>query len=566
MSASNPLIGRLAAGVFFINLFVYALVGLSLYQSQQQYERQITLSTQNLAHSLEISITGIFNKMDVTLFALSKEAERQLVGGGINGKLLNAYIAQLHKQIPEFEAMWIAGEEGNVQFGTNIPASKPINIADREYFRRLYENPAAGMVISLPVIGRITKTWSVLIGRRINHPDGSFAGIAFGSLRVVDYFTKMFSTMDIGKHGIISLRDDGLALIAQYPPGWQIGSKVVSAKTLEIIRANPNSSSYTTVTKYDNVERTISYQKVTSYPFYIFVAQSKYEYLSPWRKEVAIALMLLALFTLFTLFSAWMFNIRTSEMLARHFLQRDRDNLDMKVKERTAELEALNQELEAFNYTVSHDLRRPLTVINGYCQLVQELYGNKLDERCRGYFREMYEGTLSMNQLIDTLLEFSHISRVEMHHEKVELSKMAGEVALGLKASEPGRRVTFRIAEGIMADGDAGLLQMVLDNLFGNAWKFTRNQTETVIEFGVTEIEGKQAFFVRDDGPGFDMAHADKLFRPFQRLPGTNVEGHGVGLATVERIIRRHGGRVWAAGEQAKGATFYFTLGGDRTN
>ena len=254
MWASNSLIKRLAAGVFFSNLFVYALVGLSIYQSRQQYERQAALTTQNLAHSLETSIAGILNKMDVTLFALSKESERQLIGGGINGKLLNAYIAQLHKQVPEFEEMWIADEEGNVQIGTNIPASKPINITDREYFHRLYENPDPGLVISQPVIGRITKTWSVLICRRINHPDGSFAGVAFGSLRVVDYFTRMFSSIDIGKGGIIALRDDGLSLIAQSPPVGEIGSKVLSAKTREMIRANPNSSTYTTLTKQDNIE------------------------------------------------------------------------------------------------------------------------------------------------------------------------------------------------------------------------------------------------------------------------------------------------------------------------
>jgi len=227
---------------------------------------------------------------------------------------------------------------------------------------------------------------------------------------------------------------------------------------------------------------------------------------------------------------------------------------------RAAELEAANIELEAFNYTVSHDLRKPLTVINGYCQVIRELCGNKLDEQSKGYIREMYEGTLRMNRLIDTLLNFSRLTRVEMRHDKVYLSKMAEEVALGLKLVEPERRVTFRIAEGIMVDGDTGLLRVVLDNLIGNAWKYTGSRDGAVIEFGVTEVDGKPACFIRDNGPGFDMAFADKLFIPFQRLPGTEVEGHGIGLATVERIVRRHGGRVWAESKPGKGATFYFTL------
>jgi PAS domain S-box-containing protein len=224
------------------------------------------------------------------------------------------------------------------------------------------------------------------------------------------------------------------------------------------------------------------------------------------------------------------------------------------------ELTAANIELEAFNYTVSHDLHRPLSAINGYCQVLQKLCSNSLDEQSKGYIQEIYEGTQRMSRLIKALLEFSRISRYELRHVKIDLSKIAEKIALELKASEPERQVTFRITTGITVLGDPDLLRVVLDNLIGNAWKYTVNQVETVIEFGVTEFEGKPACFVRDNGPSFDMALADKLFIPFQRLPGTNVEGHGIGLATVERIIRRHVGRVWAEGEPNKGATFYFTL------
>jgi len=227
---------------------------------------------------------------------------------------------------------------------------------------------------------------------------------------------------------------------------------------------------------------------------------------------------------------------------------------------RAAELEAANIELEAFNYSVSHDLRIPLTAINGYCQVVLEQCGNRLDEQCKGYIREMFEGTLRMNRLIDTLIDYSRVTRVEMRHEKVDLSRMAEEVAMGLKVSAPERRVTFRIAEGIMADGDAGLLRVVLDNLIGNAWKYSGMREETVIEFGIMNIDGVTTYFVRDNGPGFDMSFADKLFIPFQRLPGTNFEGHGIGLATVGRIVRRNGGRVWAESKPGEGATFWFTL------
>ncbi|MFZ3207799.1 MAG: ATP-binding protein [Geobacteraceae bacterium] len=227
---------------------------------------------------------------------------------------------------------------------------------------------------------------------------------------------------------------------------------------------------------------------------------------------------------------------------------------------RAAELESSNIELEAFNYTVSHDLRKPLTVIHGYCEVVKELCGNRLNDECNEYIQSIIEGTLRMNRLIDTLLDFSHITRIEMHHENVDLSKIAHELALELKVSTPERRGSFRIAEGIVAHGDTALLRVVLNNLIANAWKYASSREEAVIEFGVTEVEGKPAFFVRDNGPGFDMAFADKIFVPFQRLPGNSAEGYGIGLATVHRIIQRHGGRVWAEGKPGQGATFYFTL------
>lgn len=225
------------------------------------------------------------------------------------------------------------------------------------------------------------------------------------------------------------------------------------------------------------------------------------------------------------------------------------------------ELEAANVELEAFNYSVSHDLRGPLTVIAGYCEVVEMLCGKKLEEKCQEYLRGIHAGTMRMSRLIETLLNFSSIKRVAICHEPVDLSHLAEEIALRLKVTAPERQVRFQIAAGIIAGGDAGLLRMILDNLIGNAWKFSGKEDKPVIEFGETDVQGKPAYFVRDNGAGFDMALVDKLFLPFQRLSGTDVEGHGIGLATVERIVSRHGGRVWAESKANAGAIFYFTLG-----
>lgn len=237
------------------------------------------------------------------------------------------------------------------------------------------------------------------------------------------------------------------------------------------------------------------------------------------------------------------------------------DKLNTDLAARAIDLENANRELEAFSYSASHDLRKPLTVINGYCQIIRELCGAHLDEQCRQYLQEIHDGTLRMNELIDALLKFSSVTRSELHREMVDLSKIANVVAAELALTESGRRVTFRIGEGILANGSAMLLRAVLENLLGNAWKYTVMREEAVIEFGVTDIDGTAACYVRDNGAGFAMADAEKLFIPFQRLSGTKeFKGHGIGLATVQRIIQRHGGRVWAVGEPENGATFYFTL------
>ncbi|TWJ19190.1 sensor histidine kinase [Geobacter argillaceus] len=256
--------------------------------------------------------------------------------------------------------------------------------------------------------------------------------------------------------------------------------------------------------------------------------------------------------------------IYTMDISLRKQAEKVIERLNTDLATRAAELEAANRELEAFNYTVAHDLRKPLTVVNGYCQALRELCGDKLDEQCNGYLREAYDGTWRMNRLIDALLDFSRLGHVEPRREPVNLSTLAHEVAAELKLAEPERRVTFQVADKVSADGDASLLRMVLANLLGNAWKYTGTQDEGIIEFGTTEVNGRPTYFVRDNGAGFDMADADKLFIPFQRLPGAEeCRGFGIGLATVERIIRRHGGKVWAEGVLDKGACFWFTLSTD---
>ena len=238
------------------------------------------------------------------------------------------------------------------------------------------------------------------------------------------------------------------------------------------------------------------------------------------------------------------------------------------LKARTAELEqantevaAINKELEAFAYSVSHDLRAPLRSIDGFSHALMEDYPDKLGKQGKDYLQRVRKAAQHMAVLIDDLLALSRVTRSEMKQDTVDLSALAQSIAEELQETQPERQVDFVIAPGLTTSGDSQLLHQLMENLLGNAWKFTGQHPKAKIEFGTSQVDGKETFFVRDNGAGFDMTYADKLFGVFQRLHSQEeFPGTGVGLATVQRIAHRHGGQVWAEGKVEEGATFYFTL------
>jgi light-regulated signal transduction histidine kinase (bacteriophytochrome) len=235
--------------------------------------------------------------------------------------------------------------------------------------------------------------------------------------------------------------------------------------------------------------------------------------------------------------------------------------LERIVAERTLKLANANQELEAFSYSVAHDLRAPLRSIDGFSQALLEDYADKIDAEGSNYLQLIRESAQQMGQLIDDLLTLSRVSQSELRYELVDLTALARSVLTRLQKNEPKRKVELIISEGLMANGDARFLGIVLENLLGNAWKFTGMCPMARIEVSAQQEKGRPVFFVRDNGAGFDMAYAHKLFGVFQRLhSAAEFEGTGIGLAIVQRIVRRHSGRVWAEGEVGRGATVYFTL------
>jgi two-component system sensor histidine kinase/response regulator len=226
------------------------------------------------------------------------------------------------------------------------------------------------------------------------------------------------------------------------------------------------------------------------------------------------------------------------------------------------DLEQKNRELETFSYTVSHDLRAPLRRIESFAKALSETQADRLDDEGRRYLSRIRTSSQEMAQLIDDVLYLSRVTRAELRRQEVDLSALARAIIERLREAEPDRKMDVRIRPGLTTVGDGQLLRIALDNLLENAWKFSAREPEARIEFGVTHLPGEPAYFIRDNGAGFDMSYAGRLFTPFQRLHlSSEFPGTGVGLATVQRIIYRHGGRIWAEGGVGQGATFHFTLG-----
>jgi PAS domain S-box-containing protein len=250
------------------------------------------------------------------------------------------------------------------------------------------------------------------------------------------------------------------------------------------------------------------------------------------------------------------------DITARKEVEQQISKLNHELEVRALELEAANQELEAFSYSVSHDLRSPLQNIDSFCQILMEDYANRLDADGRDYVQRLRGSCRHMEEIIDALLALSNMMRSELHVMPFDLSALAKAVAADLKLKNPDRLLDWVIAEGLIVEGDSQLLRVALENLFGNAWKFTANRPSARIEFGaLPQSDGSRTYFVRDDGAGFDMARANQLFTPFKRLHDqSEFRGTGIGLATVQRVIQRHRGKIWAEGVVNHGATFCFTL------
>jgi len=507
---------------------------------------------------------------------------------------MDPHLASLKPSLPQFDDMGVVDLEGkNVGLMSQLAPDVPRpSAAGRAYFEAVKSTrqPAVSDVL----ISRSTGNPIVAVAAPLFDSSGTMQGVTIVALDL-DYLVQRVGTVGLRKsqaifvtdpegtivlHTLLAREEWGRRSLSDYPP-VQSALSGVPGREREIMSLLGDVRMVATV-------------GTAKYGWVVGVSLSRAEALQPVQDDLARRLLLFSGVLVFAglvavMLSQYMIlgplgvlrdhltafgrgqlrrlvSLRTGDELedladAFNRMTESLSDKEAQLRGHAARLEQVNKELEAFSYSVSHDLRAPLRGIDGFSQALLEDYADSLDDQGKDYLQRVRAASQRMAQLIDDMLKLSRVTRAEMRHETVDLSALAHDIAGELQKTRPERQVDFVIAPGLVVNGDAQLLRAVLENLLGNAWKFTSAHPCAKIEFGIAEYEGKPAYFVRDDGVGFDMAYVDKLFGAFQRLHAMNeFPGTGIGLATVQRIIHRHGGHVWAEGAVEQGATFYFTL------
>ncbi len=584
----------------------------SVFEARQQaaeYARENALWLTRLMASEQKSLIEVIRQQ------LQSLAQLSIVRRPEQAALCSQTFATLRKQNGHYANMGVIDLDGVLRCSA-LAFTGLVNLSDRDYFREVMRTRT--FAVGGYQLGSVSGKGSVNLAAPMLDTAGNLQAVVFVALDLGALADRLIETASLPEGSTLSILDGHGTILMRRPDAekW-VGKSLPDAPLIRTILSHGSKEGSAEETGVDGVERLYVFKPVyatAAQQVYISVGIPTSVVFADAQQLFVRALLLMALVTAAVVVVAWFggdrlvlrpanalmqaarrlrkgdldartdlphtsnefgqiassfddmasaLQARESEAVrAREEIHRLNADLERKVIERTAELAAANQELEAFSYSVSHDLRAPLRSIDGFSQAVLEDCADQLGDQGRGHLNRVRAATQHMGHLIDDLLKLARVTRAEMKREAVDLSALAGGVLADLQTSAPERKMDWQVEPNLVASGDAPLLRVVLDNLLGNAWKFTGKQTHARIEFGALEqATGGQAYFVRDNGVGFDMTYAGKLFGAFQRLHSVSeFPGTGIGLATVQRIVRRHGGRVWAEGAAGKGATFYFSL------
>ncbi|MEK8089055.1 ATP-binding protein [Thermithiobacillus plumbiphilus] len=566
-NAARPIVATFRLLGFLLMLFtlIYGIYAWYL-EKQQTFDKLQALSA-NSAYSAR----QYFDHYKQGMRGLSQDLLAE--GGLAQPQRAHVLLKRFQLGNPDLNSVNLVTADGQMFLSSLVPVGQPLpHLRRSAVIWRGFEETLRGQGFNvLPACqGLISGNWVIPMQLPVRDAKGRLRFVLSVSLPVARQQGAWRGlTPESMVHGL--MRNDAY-LQSRYPNPADFDFTFASRRQgplVQALRSNPGRAwgTYQGTTEVDDEYRLGAYTRLQGYPLTAFVSVPLNQVFSGWIERVQVPfamffLLALAGIGIYQRGLRWQMRIERERQRAEREVRQLNAELEQRVAERTAELLELNAELESFSYSVSHDLRAPLRVVDSFSQILLQDCGERLQEGERRHLRRIHQASQRMGNLIEDLLSLSRVTRQEMRCRPVNLGVVARQIADHLQ--QPGltaRQVDFRIAPDVPAYGDERLLRIVLENLIGNAWKFTGKRADACIEFGMLREGEERIYFVRDNGAGFDMNYAGKLFSAFQRLHSMQeFEGTGIGLATVARIIHRHGGKVWAQGGVDEGATFFFTL------